>query len=156
MNKDKIQSAIVSEIQEHQSKITEHQDEVNRLKKVLKIYKYSVVDTDIVDESQLKRKYVKSGKYAKKKSSVPKKRKKLTGNLKRINWKELITDTLKANGEPMTSKELVAELFSGKHKSTLKVLKRRISVVLTLYKNDGTLQTDKNGRGLKYGLPYMF
>ena len=154
MNKDKIESAIVSEIAEHQNEIT-------RLKEILNHYKYSMGGTSLEEKTPVKRKYVRSGKYAKKNNSTSfvkrkQKRKKLVGNLKIIKWRQLIFDALQQEGKPMTSKQIIARLFSGRHKSTLKVLKRKISVSLSIYKRDGELQTDKNGRGCKYGLPSMF
>lgn len=139
-NKDKIESAILDEIQEHRNEIT-------RLKEVLNHYKYSMGGTSIEKKTPVKRKYVKSGKYAKNKPS---------SGLRHINWRVLIPSTIKSKGRPMTSQEIIRALFIGKHKSTLKILKRRLSVILTIYKNDGILKTDKNGRGLKYGLPSMF
>lgn len=111
--------------------------------------------TSIEEKTPLKRRYVKSGKYAKKNYSY--KIKKVTlSNLKSVNWKALLTSVLKQRGKPMTSKELVKAMFIGKHKPTLRVLKHRMSVALAFYKNNGILKTDRGGRGLKYGLPSMF
>jgi DNA-binding Xre family transcriptional regulator len=147
-----IATSIRNEIRKHQEAIAIGLIEVARLKKMLDIYngeKHTFPQTE-----KGTRKYVKSGKYSKKKRKSG--RKQLSADLRRINWKTLLVKTLKQNGKPMNTKQLINVLFKGRHNSTLKIVKRRLSVILTLYKNAGTLQTNKNGRGLKYGLPEMF
>ena len=149
-----ITTPIKAEIEKHEGIISSSVNEISLLKTILKIYKGGKSESSEEETTSVKQKYVKSGKYSKKKKKSG--RKQLSPDLRRIKWRPLILNAIKKQGKPMNTKQLIDALFKGRHNSTLKVVKRRMSVILSLYKKMGILKTNKNGRGLKYGTIQMF
>jgi hypothetical protein len=138
--------AIKNDIAYHEQQIAKHKAQVERLSKVLELYRGTRNAESKAQSGILVKMSKRTRRYRRR------------NNKKHPNqhWSRIM-ELIKRNGKPMSAKQMIKILYKGKRKTTQAKMERRLVIWLSNQKAKGSIISVKTKKGEKliYGTPDM-